>query len=375
VAVGVIAASAAGAAAAPWTIEPSPNPGGTTRDDLLFGVAATSPTDAWAVGYYSDSRPLIERWSGSAWKLQSSPDPGGPSRDNFLLGVTATSSSNAWAVGAHFNGMEYRPLIERWNGTLWKVQRSPHPRGRSGLLELSGVAATSSKNAWAVGYSNGQGAARTLILRWNGTAWRVQRSPNPGGPRNANYLLGVAATSRTNAWAVGYIVTRTADRTLIEHWDGSAWKVQRSPNPSGLGEGNFLYGVAATSLTDAWAVGEYYKGTGNRTLVEHWNGSAWKAQRSPNPGGSNSENSLAGVAAASPADAWAVGDYFGRRADRTLVEHWNGIAWTVQRTPNAGRSTTENVLSGVAATSPTNVWAVGHRSKRVLNRTLVLHCC
>jgi hypothetical protein len=70
-----------------------------------------------------------------------------------------------------------------------------------------------------------------------------------------------------------------------------------------------------------------------------------------------------------------VGDYFGRRADRTLVEHWNGIAWTVQRTPNAGRSTTENVLSGVAATSPTNVWAVGHRSKRVLNRTLVLHCC
>ena len=40
----------------------------------LFGVAATSSTNAWAVGNYQHqeqtppSRTLIERWNGTAWK-------------------------------------------------------------------------------------------------------------------------------------------------------------------------------------------------------------------------------------------------------------------------------------------------------------------
>jgi uncharacterized RDD family membrane protein YckC len=38
---------------------------------------------------------------------------------------------------------------------------------------LSAVAATSAANAWAVGYSGGRnGVTKTLILRWNGTAWK-----------------------------------------------------------------------------------------------------------------------------------------------------------------------------------------------------------
>jgi len=60
---------------------------------------------------------------------------------------------------------------------------------------LHGVTATSARNAWAVGLTV---AEKTLILRWNGTAWK--RVPSPGGLG----LLGVAATSARNAWAVGY---------------------------------------------------------------------------------------------------------------------------------------------------------------------------
>ena len=43
----------------------------------------------------------------------------------------------------------------------------------------------------------------TLIVHWNGTTWEEERSPNPT-PGNGEYLTGVAATSARNAWTVGY---------------------------------------------------------------------------------------------------------------------------------------------------------------------------
>ena len=63
---------------------------------------------------------------------------------------------------------------------------------------LSGVAATSTRVAWAVGST---GTGKTLILHWNGKTWRRVPSPSPGGGGDSIYA--VAATSATNAWAVG----------------------------------------------------------------------------------------------------------------------------------------------------------------------------
>src|SRR6266700_2423815 len=51
--------------------------------------------------------------------------------------------------------------------------------------ELSGVAATSATNAWAIGAT---GTGQTLIVHWNGKTWT--RVPSPGGA-----FHGVAATS------------------------------------------------------------------------------------------------------------------------------------------------------------------------------------
>ena len=90
-----------------------------------------------------------------------------------------------------------------------------------------------------------------------------------------NVLQGVAATSGTNAWAVGAYLSETkylTHETLIEHWDGAAWTVVPSPNV-GTGD-NDLYGVAAlaTSISSAWAVGDYGHGMNaiaRRTLIEH----------------------------------------------------------------------------------------------------------
>jgi hypothetical protein len=55
------------------------------------------------------------------------------------------------------------------------------------------------------------------VVHWDGTAWRRVPSPSPGTFAS---LSGVAATSATNAWAVG---GADAGKTLILHWNGTAW--------------------------------------------------------------------------------------------------------------------------------------------------------
>jgi hypothetical protein len=356
-----------------WRVQKSPNAGGASNDNALLGVAATSATNAWAVGSYSHAaaaQTLVERWNGAAWTVQNSPNPGGASNRNQLLGVAATSASDAWAVGWYANGAAARTLVERWNGAAWTVQNSPNPGGASNSHLLDGVAATSATNAWAVGAYDT--AARTLVERWNGAAWTVQNSPNPGGASGKNFLFGVAATSATNAWAVGYYDKGTVDRTLIEHWNGTAWTVQNSPSPGGV-NGNRLYSVSATSATNAWAVGYYDKGTVDRTLIEHWNGTAWTVQPSPNTGSASQDNDLHAVAATSATNAFAVGYYDKGTVDRTLIEHWNGTAWTVQASPNTGSPSQDNDIHAAAATCASNAWAVGSYDTSNASRTLIEH--
>jgi hypothetical protein len=78
----------------------------------------------------------------------------------------------------------------------------------------------SGSNAWAVGCAKCFSATfATLIERWNGSAWKQVPSPNPLGA--GNLLAGVAATSAANAWAVGYT---SAQQAFILRWNGAAWK-------------------------------------------------------------------------------------------------------------------------------------------------------
>ena len=367
---GLIATTAAPADAAgcqSWKVQPSPNPAGSSHNNVLTGVAATSSRNAWGVGYvgyYSKgraARTLIEHWNGRAWRVQQSPDPGGAGDVNYLQAVAATSPTNAWAVGEYSKSTSgFHALLEHWNGRAWRVQKSPNPGGTD--ISLYGVAATSSRDAWAVGHYSSDGTYLTFVEHWNGKAWKVQNSPDPGGYEND--LYGVTAVSSSNVWAVGDYHNATRDGTLMEHWSGKAWKVKPSPNPEGS---NYqLTGVAANSSSDAWAVGSYLAGTAQQTLLEHWNGKAWKVEKTPSPGGN--DNLLFGVAATSPSNAW-VGGY---TSSRSLLEHWNGTAWKIRKSPNPGSR--GNLVFGMAATSATDVWAVGDYFNSRNARTLTMHC-
>src|SRR5207249_1249822 len=121
--------------------------------------------------------------------------------------------------------------------------------------------------------------------------------------------------------------------------------VVSSPN-AGAGN-NYLEGVGVASANDVWAVGYYQNGTGTpfQTLVERWNGTAWSVVSSPNAG--IRSNFLNGVAAVSANDVWAVGYYYNGSVNQTLVEHWDGASWSVVSSPNAGAS--DNYLFAVSA--------------------------
>jgi len=366
-----LASACVNATGTTWKQVPSPSPGSNTNS--LTGVAVVSSCQAWAVGDYLNtsgpSHTLAEHWNGTAWTQVPSRDPGAFS--NFLHGVAATSAANAWAVG-DYTGSRGGPtlaLIERWNGAAWKQAPSPEPSGSDN--QLFSVAATAAANAWAVGsYASGS-AEQTLIVHWNGTAWKRVPSPNPAPAGGFNELTGVAATSATDVWAVGdYRNASGVAQTLIVHWNGTAWKRVPSPDPS-ASLNNELFGVAASSPDNAWAFGEFISphtpGTGANTLIVHWNGTAWKRVPSPNPGMPGFAT-LSGMTATSAANAWAVGGYINNSGNgKTLILHWTGTAWQQVLSPSPGPST----LNGVAATSSTNIWAVGNTS----SQTLALHCC
>jgi hypothetical protein len=350
VAVGLalVGALVSGAAAfSGWVVSTSPTPG--AYGSLFRAVSARTAGDAWAVGATaasSSNQPLAEHWNGTSWSAVATPNPVAACQDgniqwagNAFNAVATVAATDAWAVGHTCYIM--KTLVERWNGTAWKIVPSPSfMTGGDGIQNsLNGVAAVSPTNVWAVGFHTAaNGAFLTLIEHWNGTVWSVTASPSPNS--TANILNGVAATGPSDVWAVGY-QNGGGSRPLIQHFNGTSWSTVPSPaRPAG----SVLNSVTAISPTNAWAVGSSPAPTGAQvTLVEHWNGTSWSVLPSPNLNTSyGSANVLRSVAAVSANDVWAVGMFQNQNTNyhqhRTLTVHWNGVAWSLVSSPSPGAS-------------------------------------
>jgi hypothetical protein len=351
---------AAGPANAAFTVVPSPNTGVGGND--LNGVSARSASDAWAVGALHSGREdagagtLTERWNGAAWSVVASPD--NLRTDDVLDAVADISASNAWAVGfVKTSGTKTgAPLIVHFNGATWQTVSSP--AGLSGVLRA--VSADGASDVWAVG-DDGRGHA--IALRSDGVSWVSTALPAVG----VDKLTGVKAFSPTDVWAVGSVVGAGAQgRTLAMHWNGSAWSVVPSANPDP--NVDVLAAVDGLSSNDLWAVGLRGRsetmtgvGPGTRTLAEHWNGARWSAVTTPNTG---DEDSLTGVAAATPTAVFSVGNFVQTGGtipiDRTLAQRFNGASWAADPSANVG--STDNLLTGASAIPGTaSAWAVGFR--------------
>jgi len=321
-----------------------------TSPGNLTAVSAASASEAWAVGCKSVSnttcpnngQDAAEHWNGTAWKAVPVPMPHAsvPPAEGQLNGVKDLAPSNAWAVG--YASFPETAQILHWDGKVWKQMPVPSLGSLIGTnYPLNGIGGTSASDLWAVGSDTSGGG---LILHYNGTKWSRVPSPNPG----VTYLNAVYATSATNAWAVGDDSgTCSCNQALILHWDGKTWKVAFNGLP---GTESLLTSVNASSASDAWA-GGWSEATGNYTLTMHWNGTSWKRVTTGlGVGNPNGFTHVFGVAATSATNAWAVSDVH-------PMLHWNGQTWASQAVPAEPGSTWG--LSGIAATSATNAWAVG----------------
>jgi hypothetical protein len=227
------------------------------------------------------------------------------------------------------------------------------------------TAASAARAAAAGAASRAKAPAPPPCQDWTGASSPV----NPGAPGDANDLSSVAVVGTCNSWAVGYYNTNTfdctSDQTLIEHWGGLDWTQFPGVNPGGCATDSVLTSVAAADATHVWAVGYYYDGHGDQTLVEQWKASTktWVRVPSANLGTVNAANELTGVAVQG-GQVWAVGFYSDGTADQTLTEHLvvtrTGSSFRPVKSPDAGGTTQNNVLNAVAVgAGPGNIWAVG----------------
>ena len=349
-----------------WSIIIPPQAKGTLTNNYLNAVTCVSESDCWAVGAYKGdaNQTLIEHWNGTSWAIVDSPNTD-PTLDNILYSVTCRSTSDCWAVGGSLTSSRtgINSLIEHWDGSSWTIVSSPNATD-SVFDVLTGATCTSTQ-CWAVGFSTARVARvavnNTLIERWDPTSnsWSIT-SANASVVDTA--LFGVTCTSDSDCVAVGASYNGKADQTLIEHWDGVLWSTSVSPNSS-LTSDNDLLSVTCASSSECWAVGYYKDANGiYQGLIENWNGTLWAIAGSPPPLTQN--NLIDGVTCTSTSNCWAVGriqappSATGLQSIQTLIERWDGTAWTIVNSPNSS-ATELNGLAGITCTSGSDCWAVG----------------
>jgi hypothetical protein len=305
-------ASGAGAAGRARTA-PAGSPPAAKADvkhfDFLNGVSCASAANCTAVGDYyrtaAGPQPtLIERWNGTAWRVEPSPSIGPGST---LDSVSCPSATSCTAVGS---------LILGWNGLTWTVELRSSP--------FVSVSCAAPSSCMAVGVTAG-GTPESGYF--DGTTWTLQPMPLPPHPAQTITLAGVSCAGPGFCMAVGdysYGVgampsPAARDQTLAERWNGSSWTVTGTVD---VASWNQLSAVSCTSPRACTAVGS--SGSGQFALAERWDGSRWTTQQVPDVN-SVGYTQLTAVSCSSPSACMALGTY--NVAASAIAESWNGAAW------------------------------------------------
>ncbi len=161
-------------------------------------------------------------------------------------------------------------------------------------------------------------------------------------------LDSVVAPTADDAWAGGFTLGTNGFSPLMLHWDGSGWATVNVPDTTRIDE------LSSTGAGDLWAM------TDDQPL--RWNGAKWVAVPLATVPDMNQGGTLV---ADGPHDAWYVGGASDPNtgSSSSLVEEWNGQAWTILALPAplAGGG-----LVDVAAQGPDDVWVDGLTSTGVV---------
>jgi hypothetical protein len=327
------------AGASSWSIPKTPNPT-EAKGSRVTGTACPAVFECLAVGYYEQKAtgtPFLfaERWNGKEWSLQSPPSPVG-AVSSFFMGISCSAKGACTAVGAYLTAsFERLTLIERWNGSTWSIQKSPNPAGAT-VNALAAVSCPEASVCRAVGYTNG-GSLKTLAEAWNGTEWSIQKTPEGEGQE----FTGVSCTASNACTAVG----SGAGAALAERWNGTEWSTQKVANPAGA-LGSSLSSVSCSKATACTAGGKYASAeSASIALAESWNGTEWTVQKLSLPSGTKT-SALGGISCPTATECMGAGEYSEKSGNTlTLVERLHGTEWTTLATPNPAGSNELQVSS------------------------------
>lgn len=293
-----------------------------------------------------------------------------------LHAVSCVNTTTCFAVG-DVSGTTFdaaTPLIEQWNGKAWTLAAVPTlPPATSG--RLTGISCTGATNCFAVGtqFNTASTSTSVLVERWNGKAWSIVATPNPSASiHDRPALRNVSCTSATFCIAAGELVSAdannqyTGDRGILERWNGHVWSLVSTPTPRGSSSSS-LYGVSCTSPSACFAVGNQGLNTrppntyyiGPVTLTERWDGKAWSVVASPTAAIGEGAT-LESVSCTGKTSCVAAGSYLegGPGRPGLMTERWNGKAWSLLTNPVPSRAYTD--LPGVSCTGTTNCITAGY---------------
>jgi hypothetical protein len=343
-----------------WRIQNTPNP--QVRDESFSAISCTSSSNCVAVGdrlnLDNDQVTLAEIWNGTKWKMMRTPNPVG-SEQPELTSVSCASAEECVAVGTNYGEHGFPlPMAESWNGSEWTLDTLP---GGSAPGFMNAVSCPSANQCLAVGerFNRSGGLGESAADSWNGSTWEQTLVVQPPENNGAS-LSSVSCSSEDSCEAVGSFAGDSEEGvTLAEMWNGTDWAIQKTPNPKGSSY-SVLSSVSCVSASECVAVGLGSPVTqaGPNTLGEIWNGTDWSIMSTPNPSGSDGTQ-LNGVSCSSSTSCAAAGEnVVGSEAvNDTLAMTWNGRKWTIE--PSETPSAAGGYLVGVACSSASTCTAVG----------------
>ncbi len=285
--------------------------------------------------------------------------------DQFVVlnAVDGVSAAHVWAVGSQRAGGA--PIVLRRTDGKWATVDTPSRR--EGVLRA--VSARTPNDVWAVGSQLPPGAPglRTLIQHFDGTRWRVVPSPNKF--KGTNVLNGVVAIAANDVWAVGGNGL-PGSRAMILHYDGVRWSIHNTPAippQADLTDIDIVAGGPAKMV----AVGRRGGTSDRRQLVLSYDGTSWKRDTVNDPQQNSKE--FDGVSG-----DYAVGSQSGSAVLRTFAMRRTSPAspgaWRPVTSQNSGKGI--NVLFGVSARKRLQAergFAVGYfETPGFTSRTLIL---
>jgi hypothetical protein len=192
-------------------------------------------------------------------------------------------------------------------------------------------------DAWGLTTTSG---GTTFAAHWNGSTWTTTQLPATAQE------LAIGADGASDVWVVGRIGASGYNRhqPYMLHFDGSSWTSFGLPDD---GANESLTSVAVFSPSDAWASGP--------NVLAHWDGTAWSRVTAPASAGATGAAQLTHLVR-SGANLWALGTATVSGSQVSYAALRNGTSWTLTPSMPAAPSGEFYFLTGISATSASNVW-------------------